>query len=312
MNKAKKLKDTLNLPQTDFPMRANAVESEPQRVEYWEESGVYHKVVDKNKNAESFILHDGPPFTNGDVHVGTALNKILKDAIIRFKGAKGFHTPYVPGWDCHGLPIEFKVTKNLRSKKIEYDNVSLRKSCAEFSKSYIDTQRSQFKRLGVLADWEKEYRTMNPSYEAEILRTFADFVEQDLVYRSKKPIYWSIPCGTALAEAEIEYKDHVSPSIYVPFEMVDSSEKTYLVIWTTTPWTLPANLAVAVHPREKYSKVNVGNSNFWIGEALVQSLCAIFEWSDISVLETKTGQELVGGTCRHPFISRSSPIVAAD
>mgnify|MGYP001161614424 CR=1 FL=1 len=312
MNQAKKLKDTLNLPQTEFPMRANAVVREPQRLQHWEKSKLYKKLSEKNKDRKSFILHDGPPFTNGDVHVGTALNKILKNAILRYKSAQGFNTPYVPGWDCHGLPIEFKVTKELREKKIEYDNSSLRQSCAEFSSAYIETQREQFKRLGVLADWDNEYRTMSPVYEAEILRTFADFVEQDLVYRSKKPIYWSIPCGTALAEAEIEYKDHVSPSIYVPFEMVDSSEKTYLVIWTTTPWTLPANLAVAVHPREKYSKVNVGNSNFWIGEALVQSLCAIFEWSDISVLETKTGQELVGGTCRHPFISRSSPIVAAD
>ena len=217
MNQAKKLKDTLNLPQTDFPMRANAVENEPQRIRHWENSKLYQKMLDKNKGAESFILHDGPPFTNGDVHVGTALNKILKDTILRFKNAQGFNTPYIPGWDCHGLPIEFKVTKKLREKKKEYDNVSLRKSCAEFSRDYIETQRAQFKRLGVLADWEKEYRTMNPAYEAEILRTFADFVEKGLIYRSKKPIYWSIPCSTALAEAEIEYKDHVSPSIYVPF-----------------------------------------------------------------------------------------------
>lgn len=311
MNKAKKLKDTLNLPQTDFPMRANAVESEPQRVEYWEESGVYHKVVDKNKNAESFILHDGPPFTNGDVHVGTALNKILKDAIIRFKGAKGFHTPYVPGWDCHGLPIEFKVTKNLRSKKIEYDNVSLRKSCAEFSKSYIDTQRSQFKRLGVLADWEKEYRTMNPSYEAEILRTFADFVDRGLIYRSKKPIYWSIPCATALAEAEIEYQDHVSPSIYVPFRIKEDLG-TSMVIWTTTPWTLPANMAVAVHPREKYSKLKVGREHYWVGESLIGQFTEVCKFENFEIVDTQEGSSLVGKECIHPFIDRSSPILSAE
>ena len=234
MNQAKKLKDTLNLPQTEFPMRANAVENEPQRLKHWEDSNLYKQSLEKKSGAQTFVLHDGPPFTNGDVHVGTALNKILKDTILRFKNAQGFYTPYIPGWDCHGLPIEFKVTKKLRDKKQEYDNLSLRESCAEFSRNFIETQRSQFKRLGVLADWDKEYRTMDPKYEAEILRTFADFVEKGLVYRSKKPIYWSIPCSTALAEAEIEYKDHVSPSIYVPFQLADD-QNTSIVIWTTTP-----------------------------------------------------------------------------
>ena len=310
MNQAKKLKDTLNLPQTDFPMRANAVENEPQRIRHWEDSKLYQKMLEKNKGAESFILHDGPPFTNGDVHVGTALNKILKDTIIRFKNAKGFHTPYIPGWDCHGLPIEFKVTKKLREKKKEYDNVSLRKTCAEFSKDYIETQRAQFKRLGVLADWEKEYRTMNPAYEAEILRTFADFVEKGLIYRSKKPIYWSIPCSTALAEAEIEYKDHVSPSIYVPFKLIDDNAS--VVIWTTTPWTLPANMAVAVHPREKYAKVKGGNSYYWVGESLVDDFAKTCEFDQVEVVTTCAGSELAGNICQHPFIDRKSPILEAE
>jgi isoleucyl-tRNA synthetase len=311
MNQAKKLKDTLNLPHTEFPMRANAVESEPQRLEHWEKEGLYLKVLGKNENSESFVLHDGPPFTNGDVHVGTALNKILKDTILRFKSAQGFKTPFVPGWDCHGLPIEFKVTKTLRNKKINYDNVSLRESCSEFSKNYIETQRSQFKRLGVLADWENEYRTMDPSYEAEILRTFADFVEKGLIYRSKKPIYWSIPCSTALAEAEIEYKDHVSPSIYVPFK-IEGEDHCSMVIWTTTPWTLPANMAVAVHPRENYCKVRVGEECYWIGESLVEDFVKICDFDGFDITETLSGDSLVGKNCNHPFINRTSPIVAAE
>ena len=311
MNQAKKLKDTLNLPQTEFPMRANAVENEPQRMKHWDDSKLYQKMLDKNKGAQPFVLHDGPPFTNGDVHVGTALNKVLKDTIIRFKNAQGYYTPYIPGWDCHGLPIEFKVTKKLRDKKKEYDNSSLRKSCAEFSKEFIEIQRKQFKRLGVLADWEQEYRTMNPAYEAEILRTFADFVEKGLIYRSKKPIYWSIPCSTALAEAEIEYKDHVSPSIYVPFSLADESN-TSVVIWTTTPWTLPANMAVAVHPREIYAKVKVDNSYYWVGESLFDHFIKVCNFEHAEIVHTCGGNELAGKICRHPFIDRKSPILEAE
>ncbi|MEC8420911.1 MAG: isoleucine--tRNA ligase [Verrucomicrobiota bacterium] len=312
MNQANKLKDTLNLPQTEFPMRANAVENEPQRITHWEDSRVYEKTLQKNKDSKAFVLHDGPPFTNGDVHVGTALNKILKDTIIRFKNAQGFSTPYVPGWDCHGLPIEFKVTKKLREKKHEYDNLSLRKSCADFSKSYIETQRRQFKRLGVLADWEKEYRTMNPAYEAEILRTFADFVDKGLIYRSKKPIYWSIPCSTALAEAEIEYKDHISPSIYVPFKIIDDQVNVSIVIWTTTPWTLPANMAVAVHPREKYAKIHSKNSYYWVGESLVEHFIKTCNLEEAEVVTTIEGKDLAGKICQHPFIERESPVLEAE
>ena len=210
-NQAEKLKDTLNLPRTDFPMRANAVEREPMRIKHWAKIGLYERMQEKNNDGAAFVLHDGPPFTNGDVHVGTALNKILKDTILRYKSTRGFRTPYVPGWDCHGLPIEHKVAKAMRKEKKEFDTLELRRACKDFSSSYVETQRGQFHRLGVLADWESEYRTMDGAYEAEILRTFASFVEKGLVYRSKKPVYWSIPCRTALAEAEIEYKDHVQP-----------------------------------------------------------------------------------------------------
>jgi len=311
MNSPESLKDTLNLPKTDFPMRANAVEREPARMDHWEKAGVYSKMQEKNQGGPSFILHDGPPFTNGDVHVGTALNKILKDTILRFKNAQGFSTPYLPGWDCHGLPIEHKVTKKLRDSKVDFDSVQLRKECEDFSKSYIETQRGQFKRLGVLADWENEYRTMNPAYEAEILRTFADFVEQDLIYRSKKPVYWSIPCQTALAEAEIEYKDHVSPSIFVRFQLKEQ-ENAFVVIWTTTPWTLPANLAIAVHPREKYCKVSHGDLFYWMAEQRVLSFAQECGLDGFTLTDTCIGSDLAGQVASHPFIDRNSPIVSAE
>ncbi len=312
MNKANELKDTLNLPQTDFPMRANAVEREPERINFWHKLGLYKKIQEKNRSGENYILHDGPPFTNGDVHVGTALNKILKDSILRYKSARGFRTPYVPGWDCHGLPIEHKVTKVLRKEKRDLDSLSIRRACSEFSSSFIETQRAQFQRLGVLADWTKEYRTMNPSYEAEILRTFASFVEQGLVYRSKKPVYWSIPCKTALAEAEIEYQDHKSLSIFVRFRILDHASESYVVIWTTTPWTIPANLAIAVHPREKYVEIIVGDASYWVAKSLADSLIQEFSFEGARMGEEKTGSEMSGWKTQHPFIDRTSPVVPAN
>ena len=311
MNQAEKLKDTLNLPKTDFPMRANAKEREPQRIDHWKALDLYARMQEKNKHGEAFVLHDGPPFTNGDVHVGTALNKILKDSILRFKCAKGFRTPYVPGWDCHGLPIEHKVTKALRKEKKEFDSLALRQACKDFSSSYIETQRKQFQRLGVLADWEKEYRTMNGRYESEILRTFASFVEKGLVYRSKKPVYWSIPCRTALAEAEIEYQDHLSPSIYVRFP-IEGKPGSYVVIWTTTPWTLPANLAIAVHPREKYVELKVGEEAYWVAESLADSVVATCSLGEVERGEELAGEQMSGWIAKHPFIDRASPILCAD
>jgi len=316
MNNSEQLKDTLNLPKTDFPMRANSVVREPQRLSHWQNLRVYEKIIEKNIKGKSFILHDGPPFTNGDVHVGTALNKTLKDVILRYKSAQGFKTPYIPGWDCHGLPIEHKVTKALRKKKENFDTVTLRKACEDFSKDFIEKQKTQFKRLGVLADWQNEYKTLNPEYEAEILRTFADLVAKDLVYRSKKPVYWSIPCKTALAEAEIEYKSHVSPSIYVPFKLENfdrgRSLFSHIVIWTTTPWTLPANLALAVHPRTFYSEVIIKNESFWVAEELVNSFVSNCEFVDYEIGSRLMGEELVSFNAKHPFIDRYSPVVAAE
>ena len=316
MNQAEKLKDTLNLPKTDFPMRANAVEREPVRLSHWEDQDVYQKMQEKNAGKEDFILHDGPPFTNGDVHVGTALNKTLKDVILRYKNARGFRTPYVPGWDCHGLPIEHKVSKVLRKEKKEFDTLSLRQACQEFSKGFIETQRAQFKRLGVLADWSSEYRTMNSTYEAEILRTFAEFVKKDLVYRSKKPVYWSIPCRTALAEAEIEYQDHISPSIFVPFAVLgdksNSERQSNVVIWTTTPWTLPANLALAVHPRVCYVEVICSEKSYWVAEELAESFINSCGLQACEFGEKLLGSEMTSWVTQHPFIDRESPIVSAE
>ena len=316
MNQAEKLKDTLNLPKTDFPMRANAVEREPVRLSHWEDQDVYQKMQEKNAGKEDFILHDGPPFTNGDVHVGTALNKTLKDVILRYKNARGFRTPYVPGWDCHGLPIEHKVSKVLRKEKKEFDTLSLRQACQEFSKGFIETQRAQFKRLGVLADWSSEYRTMNSTYEAEILRTFAEFVKKDLVYRSKKPVYWSIPCRTALAEAEIEYQDHISPSIFVPFAVYgdksNSERQSNVVIWTTTPWTLPANLALAVHPRVRYVEVICSEKSYWVAEELAESFINSCGLQACEFGEKLLGSEMTSWVTQHPFIDRESPVVSAE
>ena len=211
------LKDTLLLPKTDFPMRAGLVQREPSRLAHWEKLGLYARIQQNRAGAPAFVLHDGPPFTNGDVHIGTALNKTLKDIVNRYKSLRGYRTPYVPGWDCHGLPIEQKVSREIQEQKLTLTTAELRARCDAFSEIWIERQTTQFKRIGVLADWQNEYKTKAPAFEADVLRTFAAFVEQGLVYRSKKPVYWSIPFETALAEAEIEYQSHVSPSIWVKF-----------------------------------------------------------------------------------------------
>jgi isoleucyl-tRNA synthetase len=255
-------KNTLNLPRTDFPMKADLVAREPERLKQWEAAGLYPKIQAARANAEKFVLHDGPPFANGDVHIGTALNKILKDIIIKYKTLRGFSALYVPGWDCHGLPIEFKVSQEMRKSSgtgvspVGFDPATIRKACEAYARKYIDIQREQFKRLGVLGDWDNPYLTLNKEYEADELRLFADIVEKGFVYRGKKPVYWSIPCRTALAEAEVEYQDHVSQSIFVKFS-VAGQPNTFVLIWTTTPWTLPANLAVAYNDKFQYVSVKV-------------------------------------------------------
>ena len=310
-------KSSINLPKTNFPMRGDLVKREPKRIEHWKKSDLYGRIQKKNAGREKFVLHDGPPFTNGDVHIGTALNKILKDVILRYKSMKGYATPYVPGWDCHGLPIEHKVSKALREQKRELGVAELRAECADFSSRYIEKQRAQFIRLGVLADWEHEYKTKSPAYEADILRTFATFVRRGLVYRSKKPVYWSIPCATALAEAEIEYKDHTSSSIWVAFKLdSDSNAKLGLsnaeiVVWTTTPWTIPSNLALAVNPDIEYSTVSCGDRTFIVAEPLAQDFISACELSDAKISHLAKGEQLEGVRAKHPLIDRYSTVYCA-
>ncbi|MBI5768223.1 MAG: isoleucine--tRNA ligase [Verrucomicrobia bacterium] len=319
---AQDLKDTLQLPKTDFPMRGDLARREPGRVAHWEKLRLYQRIQEKRAAAPVYVLHDGPPFTNGDVHIGTALNKTLKDIVNRYKSMRGFRTPYVPGWDCHGLPIEQKVSREIQEKKLTLTTAELRAKCDEFSESWITKQTAQFKRLGVLADWSNPYKTKAPAYEADIIHTLAAFVEQGLVYRSKKPVYWSIPFETALAEAEIEYKDHVSPSIWVKFAVpVEEAKKfglphdkpLFIVIWTTTPWTIPANLAIAVHPEVDYVVADIGAENIIVAKALLESVAhAAKHAATPRVGQTFAGRVLENLAARHPFIDRASPVVLAD
>jgi isoleucyl-tRNA synthetase len=308
-------KNTLNLPRTDFPMKADLVTREPERLKKWEATKLYEKIQQQRAGAEKFVLHDGPPFANGDVHIGTALNKILKDIIIKYKTLRGFSAPYVPGWDCHGLPIEFKVSQEMRKggtgvAPAAPDAVTIRKACDAYARKFIDIQRTQFKRLGVLGDWENPYLTLNKEYEADELRLFADIVEKGFVYRGKKPVYWSIPCRTALAEAEIEYQDHVSPSIYVKFPVV-GRDKTFIAIWTTTPWTLPANLAVAYNNDFQYVTVKVGDENYILFRGLLSAVAEKCGWTNHA--ETPlAADELAKLEYRHPFCNRTGKLVAAD
>jgi len=245
-------KDTLQLPKTDFPMKADLVKREPEILKRWEADDVYSQIQKASAGAPIFILHDGPPFANGDVHMGTALNKVLKDLVVKSHAMAGFNAPYLPGWDCHGLPIEFKVVKEARG----LSPVEVRRKSEAMARKFIDIQRTQFKRLGIFGEWNRPYLTLDPAYEASVLRAFAALVEKGLVYQSKKPVYWSTGALTALAEAEVEYQDRISPAIYVKFSATSGKLAELgakIVIWTTTPWTLPANLGITLHPEFKYS-----------------------------------------------------------
>lgn len=305
-------KDTLNLPRTDFAMKADLVKREPERLAKWAADDLYHKIQAARAGAEKFILHDGPPFANGDVHIGTALNKILKDIILRYQTLRGKAAPYIPGWDCHGLPIEFKVSQEMRKAgKTDADPVTIRKACEDYARKYIDLQRTQFKRLGVLGEWDKPYLTLDKTYEAAELRLFADIVEKGFVYRGKKPVYWSIPARTALAEAEVEYKDHVSPSIYVKFPVV-GNPGTFILIWTTTPWTLPANLAVAYNSTFNYSMVMVGDETYIVSTMLLDTIKEKAGWGSYSILRTLNGDQLGLIEYEHPFCKRTGKLFAGD
>ena len=296
-------KNTLNLPRTDFPMKADLVVREPDRLKKWDAAGLYKKIQSARAGAEKFVLHDGPPFANGDVHIGTALNKILKDIIVKYKTLRGLSVPYVPGWDCHGLPIEFKVSQDMRKAgDTSADAATIRKACEAYARKYIDIQRGQFKRLGVLGDWDNPYLTLNKEYEADELRLFADIVAKGFVYRGKKPVYWSIPCRTALAEAEVEYKDHVSPSIYVKFPVV-GQPNTFVLIWTTTPWTLPANLAVAFNNKLEYVQVRIGDENYILFRGLLAAVAEKCGWNNYKEQPFPT-ERFATLQIQHPFIAK--------
>jgi isoleucyl-tRNA synthetase len=310
--KSKNYKDTLTLPQTNFPMRADLVQNEPARLESWEKQGLYQKILERriSEKAPSFILHDGPPFANGDVHMGTALNKILKDLVIKSKTMAGFAAPFIPGWDCHGLPIEFKVVKETAG----LEAAEIRKRCTDFALKFIDIQRASFRRLGVFGDWQHPYLTMNPAYEASVLRVFAKMLEDGRIYQSKKPVQWSYGAQTALAEAEIEYADQESPAIFVKFQLTNGSGES-MVIWTTTPWTLPANLGIAVHSDFTYVVGKFSKNDEIHMLIVVRELVTVFcEKCELTLIETIReckGSELGGLEAQHPFLPRTSKIITA-
>ncbi len=317
-------KDTLNLPVTEFAMRANLPKREPGMIEKWEQDGIYEKLRERSKGKPMFILHDGPPYANGHLHIGHALNKILKDIIMRSRQMSGFDVPYVPGWDCHGLPIEHNVDKELGKKKSQMTPVQIRKECREYANKFIDIQRNEFKRFGVAGDWDNPYLTMNYPYEARIAKECGEFALSGDMFLGKKPIYWCCSCKTALAEAEVEYHDHGSPSVYVKFPVQDIQEFSSLipqaqsqplsvVIWTTTPWTLPANLAICLHPDLSYAAVQTKDDGIYIlALDLVAQVMENFGMADYEILCKFKGRELENKHCRHPFYERDSLIILGN
>ncbi len=312
-------KDTLNLPRTDFPMRANLPVREPERIEQWRAAGLHERMLEARKDAPLFILHDGPPYANGNIHIGHALNKILKDVVLKFRHLAGFRTPYRPGWDCHGLPIELEVEKRLgREKKAALPVVEVRRMCREYAQRYVDVQREEFERLGVLGQWQRPYLTMDPAYEAVEARELARLIATGALYRGRKPVHWCASCRTALAEAEVDYDDHTSKSVYVAFPIAETSgpfaafadRRPAIAIWTTTPWTLPANLAIAVHPAFTYAVVEAGERVLVVAEPLVESLREVLGLG--AVLARMRGSELEGVRARHPWLDRDSLVVLGD
>ncbi len=311
-------KNTLHLPETEFPMKANLAQREPETLARWRETDVYGKMIAASGKKGRYLLHDGPPYANGNIHIGTALNKILKDIIIKSKNLQGFVAPYIPGWDCHGLPIEHKVELQLGEKKKTLPAHVIRKICREYANKYLGIQREEFKRLGVLGTWDDPYVSMAPEYEATTSLILSEFVRGGGVTRSKKPIYWCLSCRTALAEAEVEYNDHTSPSLYVRFPLTDEKLKAvfprvngpaYVVIWTTTPWTLPDNMAVALHPDYDYALVEHAGEYYVLADSLVEAAVKKFGWSDYKKVGTALGASLEGLAARHPFYDRPSPLV---
>ncbi len=309
-------KTTLNLPQTAFPMEAKLVQNEPVRLKTWEESRLYDRIqMERARTGKGkWILHDGPPFANGDIHIGHVVNKTLKDVILKFRTMQGYQTPYVPGWDCHGLPIEHQVGEAIKKEgknPRDFSTLDIRKRCFEWAEKWVAAQCEQFKRLGILGEWSNPYLTMKPTYEASTLSVFAKFVEAGLVYRKLKPVPWSIANQTALADAELEYQDVSDNSVYVEFAVIGSTDVTHLLVWTTTPWTLPANLAVAAGPEVQYAKVKYGDRVGLIAQDLVAKVFAI-AGKPFEIVGTVIGTDLAGMTYQHPFVERTGRVVMAD
>ncbi len=310
---------TLNLPQTDFPMRANLPQREPETLKKWEDEQIYHKLMAHNAGKPTFILHDGPPYANGDIHTGHALNKILKDIIIRFKNMNGFQAPYVPGWDTHGLPIEQQAIKKLGINRHEAGPVKFREACREFAMKYVNGQREQFKRLGNIGKWEDPYLTLKPEFEAKQIEVFGEMAKKGFIYKGLKPVYWCPDCETALAEAEIEYAEDKTNSIYVKFLVKDSFGKfdglgkVYFVIWTTTTWTLPGNVAICLNPDFSYSLVKVAEDETYVlATDLVESVCKTAGIGSYEIVGQFTGAELENMTTQHPFLDRESLVILGD
>ena len=308
-------KDTLNLPKTEFPMRGNLGVKEPEMQAQWEKLNLYERVLENRKDAVSFVLHDGPPYANGDIHIGHALNKILKDFVLRYKTMAGFKVRYIPGWDTHGLPIETALAKKGIKRK-DMPLYEYRKLCMDYALEQVEKQKVQFKRLGILGEWDQPYITLQNSYEAAQIEIFAKMVEKGLIYKGLKPVFWSPSSESALAEAEIEYKDVEDTSIYVALKAIDTKQLTYsnlyFVIWTTTPWTIPANKAVSVHPDLNYAVINVGDAHYVVAETLVNNVVEKAQWEDYEVVTVIKGQSLEYMTYAHPVFDETCPVICGD
>ncbi len=309
-------KDTLLMPKTAFPMRGNLPNKEPVRQEQWEEMDIYNKVQKRTEGRPLFVLHDGPPYANGDLHIGHALNQILKDFITRYKSMSGYHAPYVPGWDTHGLPIETALTKKKKVDRKKMSIAEFRQKCAEYAMGQVNSQRTQFKQLGARGEWDNPYITLTKDYEAAQIRVFGEMAKKGYIYKGKKPVYWSPSSESALAEAEIEYQDKRSASIYVTFEVtdgkgvLDGGEK--IIIWTTTPWTIPANLGISLHPDLIYAVVAVNNEKYVIAKDLLEEVSEVLDWKDPQVVKTFKGEEADRIVARHPFYDRDSLVMLGD
>jgi isoleucyl-tRNA synthetase len=305
MSDAPDYKSTLNLPRTNFPMKADLPRREPAQLESWDRMGLESQIRAASAGRPRFILHDGPPYANGHIHIGHALNKILKDVIVRSRSMMGFDAPYVPGWDCHGLPIEQQVDKKLGSARKDMSILEIRRACRVYAGEFIAIQREEFRRLGVGGLWDRPYTTMSPSYEAHIASAFGGFYRKNLVYQALKSVRWCFTDRTALAEAELEYEERTDPAITVAFPLDDTGPlgggELSALIWTTTPWTVPSNLAIAVHPDETYAVVQAAGRGYVVAEKLVESVARAAGWTDWKIVRTVPGRRLAGIRYRHPL-----------